>query len=273
MKSITAKVLVAATIILAFFGETKIPAQTNAISNLTPDAETIEANQKYADTKKLIEILGLENTARVNFPKIIAALKPQYPQVAERFWNEFQSESNLQKYINFYTESYDRHFTHDDIKGMLQFYSTPLGQKIISTMPKLTEEMMDVGKKMGMAVQEKIDNETPATTKITSRAAQIRQIIIARGLNPDEWDISADGRSLVSKSQPQPKLPEASIPQGEQPTPAPLPPDVHYLVTYGDMICYCKEEPKPYGNGYKFKIYPSDVETTVAGNIQIIKIK
>jgi hypothetical protein len=35
---------------------------------------------------------------------------------------------------------YDKHFTDEEIKGLLQFYGSPLGQKVASEMPKIGRE-------------------------------------------------------------------------------------------------------------------------------------
>ena len=35
---------------------------------------------------------------------------------------------------------YDKHFTDDEIKGLLQFYGSPLGQKLATEMPKVGRE-------------------------------------------------------------------------------------------------------------------------------------
>ena len=35
---------------------------------------------------------------------------------------------------------YDKHFTDDEIKGLLQFYGSPLGQKVAGEMPKINRE-------------------------------------------------------------------------------------------------------------------------------------
>ena len=275
MKNFTAKITLIAVTILLLAGERKAQAQTNNLTKPTREMEIIEANQKHDDTKKLIEILGLQNNAKTIFPKIINELKPQFPQVPNKFWDEFQSESNLQKCMDFYVRAYETHFTHEEIKGMIQFYSTPLGQKIVSTMPKVMQESMDMGKKMGVALKEQVEKQTSENNSVisTSRDDVKRRIILSYGLNPDEYDISDDGKNIISKPKPQPTLlPLPEIQETQQPS-APVPADVHYLVKYGEMMCYCKDEPKPYGNGFKFKMYPSDVETTVSGDIQIIKLK
>jgi len=36
---------------------------------------------------------------------------------------------------------YDKHFSEDDIKGLLQFYGSPIGQKVAAEMPKVVREI------------------------------------------------------------------------------------------------------------------------------------
>src|SRR6202035_5141818 len=39
---------------------------------------------------------------------------------------------------------YDRHFTDDEIKGLLDFYQSPLGQKVAAESPKINKEIQAV---------------------------------------------------------------------------------------------------------------------------------
>jgi hypothetical protein len=40
---------------------------------------------------------------------------------------------------------YAKHFTHDDVLGLLEFYGSPVGQKAITVMPLLMQEGAAVG--------------------------------------------------------------------------------------------------------------------------------
>ncbi len=51
---------------------------------------------------------------------------------------------------------YDKYYTHEDIKGLLEFYTTPLGQKLIKVQPALTADSMAVGRQWGRMMGEKI---------------------------------------------------------------------------------------------------------------------
>jgi uncharacterized protein len=55
-------------------------------------------------------------------------------------------------------ELYDKYFTEDEIKGLIQFYQSPLGQKAIKTLPALTQESTARGMQLGQtAAQKAID--------------------------------------------------------------------------------------------------------------------
>jgi hypothetical protein len=58
---------------------------------------------------------------------------------------------------------------------------------------------------------------------------------------------------------------------------ATTPSNVHYMITAGtgstQMVYYSEAEPKPYGNGYKFKAIGYETEVIVSGEIQILKLR
>lgn len=45
---------------------------------------------------------------------------------------------------------YSKHYTNEDIKGMIAFYQTPLGKKLISILPKITQESIEVSQQYGI---------------------------------------------------------------------------------------------------------------------------
>jgi len=47
---------------------------------------------------------------------------------------------------------YDQHFTQDEIKGLLQFYGSPLGQKFAAEMPKINVEMQAANRAFSMRI-------------------------------------------------------------------------------------------------------------------------
>lgn len=47
---------------------------------------------------------------------------------------------------------YGKYFSHQEIKELIAFYSTPTGAKIITAMPPLMNEAMQLGQQWGMAL-------------------------------------------------------------------------------------------------------------------------
>jgi hypothetical protein len=47
---------------------------------------------------------------------------------------------------------YHKFFTLEELKGLLAFYRTPLGRKLLSAMPQLVKESMAAGQKWGQLV-------------------------------------------------------------------------------------------------------------------------
>jgi len=54
------------------------------------------------------------------------------------------------------TPIYHRHFTHDEIKGLIAFYQTDLGSKTIRVMPALLQESMSAGQQWGQTLAPEI---------------------------------------------------------------------------------------------------------------------
>lgn len=51
---------------------------------------------------------------------------------------------------------YQRHFTHEDVRGLIAFYETPLGRKLSEELPAMTQESMQAGMKWGVGIAPKI---------------------------------------------------------------------------------------------------------------------
>jgi len=59
-------------------------------------------------------------------------------------------------YIESILPIYAKHFSHKEIKKLISFYKTPLGQKILKTSPDLLKECMDAGMKWGQELVPKM---------------------------------------------------------------------------------------------------------------------
>src|SRR4030067_3394133 len=94
---------------------------------------------KIADIRQLIHMTGEGELGVQIMQQMITQYKQTMPDVPARFWDRFMQEVNPNDLTELVVPIYDRHFTHDDIKGLLKFYQTPLGQKLIAKPPATSQ--------------------------------------------------------------------------------------------------------------------------------------
>ena len=120
------------------------PPQTN--SSIDP--------AKEADIRSLMELVGARdlvqdgaNSAIEQSREKLLATVPNNDK-GQAFVNAFaasyQKKFDVDQVTNQLVMFYDKHFTDDEIKGLLQFYGSPLGQKVAAEMPKINREAQAV---------------------------------------------------------------------------------------------------------------------------------
>jgi uncharacterized protein len=60
---------------------------------------------------------------------------------------------------------YAQHFSKEDIQGLVQFYESPLGQRVVKTLPEVVQESQNAGMKLeqeaAMAILQEMANDYP----------------------------------------------------------------------------------------------------------------
>ncbi len=171
--------------------------QTPGVLTGTNNEALVEARSKETDIKKLISAMGGEDLIKQTLPPLIAQLKQAMPQVSDEFWNEFQRPESIKQMMELYVRIYDRHFTHEEIKGMLDFYNTSLGKKMIATMPLVWQETMQAGKQWGTELADRIATNQPASNSSVIQRPfseqDKRRMLKANGYDPDHYELDDNG--------------------------------------------------------------------------------
>ena len=119
---------------------------------LGPAYGQTEGTTKHADIQKLLGITGASKTGLRVFSQVIGMFQRAHSEVPEDVWIEMVSEAEA-KVDAFVTEMlvpiYDRHLTHEDIKGLIAFYGTPAGRKLLAVMPQMHVESRQAGEIWG----------------------------------------------------------------------------------------------------------------------------
>jgi hypothetical protein len=129
---------------------------------------------KEADIRSLLELVGARDQVRDSMTR---AAEQYREKLLETVQNNQQGQTFVNAVISNYQKKfdvdaateqlisvYDKHYSDDEIKGLLQFYGSPLGQKVAAEAPKIGREIQEsirlsAGKAAKEALQEaKQDN-------------------------------------------------------------------------------------------------------------------
>lgn len=110
----------------------------------------ISADEKKEDIQKLIELIDVKKIAdevsAVVVNQITMSLKNSDKQIPDSYYIIIREEIPifLTEQISLFMERvipiFDKYYTHEEIKGLIEFYETPLGRKLIEKQPAITVE-------------------------------------------------------------------------------------------------------------------------------------
>jgi hypothetical protein len=116
--------------------------------------------QKTENIKQLMTIMGADKLREAMLDQLLDGIKRNLPpadqdpktrQAIDRLMELLREEIKKSDFNSMTVELYDKYFTADEIKGLIQFYSSPVGQKAVQVLPTLTQESMSRGMELGQA--------------------------------------------------------------------------------------------------------------------------
>jgi hypothetical protein len=109
--------------------------------------------------QRILELSQAENTMKVMIPQLFDQLRQKATGVPNDFWDA--SEQKFLDQVMAETQRimvplYREHFTLEDLQGLIQFYESPLGQKMTTALPEITQKAMQDGQQWGMRVMQEM---------------------------------------------------------------------------------------------------------------------
>src|SRR6266581_468051 len=159
MKAVLALVIIyVGTFFLVIQGASQNPVQgvPQGASSVQDNAASPQANRsidpaKEVDIRSLMELVGARDLVQdgastaieQSRDKLVATVpnNDKGQAFVNAFAASYQKKFDIDQVTNQLVGIYDKHFTEDEIKGLLQFYGSPLGQKVAAEMPKITREL------------------------------------------------------------------------------------------------------------------------------------
>jgi uncharacterized protein len=114
---------------------------------------TLADSAKEADIRALLELVGsrdqvkdsVRQSAEQYREKLLATVPENEKGQAfvNTTINEYEKRYDVDRVNEQLVILYDKHYTDEDIKGLLQFYGSPLGQKVAAESPKIFREIQE----------------------------------------------------------------------------------------------------------------------------------
>jgi uncharacterized protein len=102
------------------------------------------------DVRTLLKLTRADQLGTQVADAMIAQFKATMPNIPNDFWDAFRDEMKPEELVDLVVPIYAKHFTQDDIRGLIAFHKTPLGQKLIDKQPLIMQESMATGRLWGM---------------------------------------------------------------------------------------------------------------------------
>jgi len=166
MKAVLALVLLyVGTFLVVIQGASQNPVQA-AQQNAAPAQDVASQAKpkpidpaKDADIRALMELVGVRdqvqdgvNASAEQYREKLLATVPSNEK-GQAFVNAFVASYEKKFDADQLTEQvlgiYDKHYTDEEIKGLLQFFGSPLGQKVAAEMPKIAREINAASRETG----------------------------------------------------------------------------------------------------------------------------
>jgi uncharacterized protein len=122
---------------------------------LAPPLQAQEGNTKEQDIRRLLELTGSTKMAEQIMDQMMVMFEQNDPGISKEFWDGFRAEINTEDLVSMTVPIYDKHLSHEDIRGLIAFYQTPVGAKLIEKLPVIAQESMAAGMKWGEEIGKK----------------------------------------------------------------------------------------------------------------------
>jgi hypothetical protein len=134
-------------------GPVQAAAQTSASKQDSAAAARAADPAKEADIRALLELVGardqvqdsVKQTAQQYREKLLASVPNNEKGQAfvNAAINEYEKKYDVDRVAAQLVALYDKHYTGEEIKSLLQFYGSPLGQKVAAESPKIFRELQE----------------------------------------------------------------------------------------------------------------------------------
>jgi hypothetical protein len=222
MKAVLALVIIyVGTFFLAIQGASQNPVSAAPQSAAAQDqASPAQAKPidpvKDADIRSLMELVGARdqvqdaanNSSEQYREKLIATVpnNDKGQAFVNSFIESYQKRFDVDQLTEQLIAMYDKHYTDDEIKTMLQFYGSPVGQKVAAEMPKIAREIQAASRATGAKAAKDALQALKAQNPEIGQSARVNN-------GPRRWQPGARAQQNAQQGQSQQAAQQPDPPQ------------------------------------------------------------
>jgi uncharacterized protein len=203
-------------------------SQTSAEASTSKSGVAHIDPTKEADIRSLMDLVGaravVQDVATKGTQQIRENLIATMPagergqKFVDAFVSDYQKKFNPDDVAKQLVGIYDKHFTDDEIRGLLQFYGSPLGRKLAAETPKINAEIQAANHAVSTQVAKDVLLDLPSeylgigtgnisTQDITAQPAASKSRVTAQprsaqGKRSAQTSALTQPQSMASASQP-----------------------------------------------------------------------
>lgn len=141
-------------------GEVIEKVETVVVETPAPAAAAAVPPAVRKDALRLIELMKIVETEMKAIDPLFEQFKQRAPQVPARVWDEAKQELlkefNPQSLRDAYVPLFASKFTPAELRSLVRFYSSPVGQKFVEKMVEVEAEAFMIGVERGMRIGERV---------------------------------------------------------------------------------------------------------------------
>ncbi len=125
--------------------------------------------EREADVRRLLDVIGSKKVmlqvAEQMSEQIRQAMLKQLPpgersaQIADAFKKKFLARINPDKIFEIAGPIYERNISAADVKELIRFFESPVGQRYVQVLPKMTQETMAASIEWGQSMMKEVMGE------------------------------------------------------------------------------------------------------------------
>jgi hypothetical protein len=171
---------------------------------------------KDSDIRSLMELIGahdlvqdaVNNSSEQYREKLLATVpnNDKGQAFVTLFIESYQKKFDVDQLTEQLIVIYDKHYTDDEIKTLLQFYGSPVGQKVAAEMPKITREIQGASRTTGAKAAKEALQALKAQNPEIGQSARLNN-------GPRRWQPGARAQQNAQQGQPQQAAQQPDPPQ------------------------------------------------------------